>query len=199
MTVNLKTPRPDVIYLRRRLKVGEKLPSVEVPKNNFLKLNAPEDTVPIVEKPKAEGRVTLSLDHPVVRLNARQSAIGSIVIEGANNFGWEAQGQSGLVNASDPTFNQSPSFGNRKLVEFYKSEVVIGLRHADKLRRVVVGNSQGGILKLELLDGVVILLDTENGKNVLTIYRLNNVLEIRAEKLETDSISSTFSIVNSSL
>lgn len=199
MTVNLKSPRPDIVYLRRRLKVGEQLPTAQVSKNNFLKLNAPEDAVPVVEKPKAQGRITLNLEHPVVRLNTRQSAIGSIVIEGADNLGWEAQGQSGLVSAANPTANQAPSFGNRKLVEFYKSEVVIGLRHVNKLRRVIVGNSQGGVLKLELLDGAVILLDTENGKNVLTIYRLNNVLEIRAEKLETDSISSTFSIVNSSL
>jgi len=228
MTVDLVSPRPDVVFMRRRLKAGERVSTAPVAvqtSTNFLSLSqdaaaagsasglleAPTSApTGLPKKPAVAGRIVLSAANPVVRFNARQSAIGSLRATGVDVFGWQSVDRdSGIVHnvpdgatytdhngaprtASTAIQHEVPSTGNRKLVEFYKDEVVVGLRHIRKLRRLILG-ANSGIITLILLDGANIVLDTEDGKNVAYLSVVGNEVEVRFEKLDSD-IDTTFSI-----
>lgn len=65
---------------------------------------APKKVAPA--KPLLTTSATLSLENPVVRLNARQSAIGSLSVSGATIFGWRTRdGKSGIKSAKGVTAN----------------------------------------------------------------------------------------------
>jgi len=198
MTLNLTTPRPDIVYLRRRLKRGESLPKTSTSSEAtstslFLAPPESENSFVLPEKPALESTTVLTNENPVVRLDARQSAIGSIQFDNADHFGWESGKLSGMVYADDSNTNNMPSFSNRKLAEFYKGKLVLGLRHAKELRRIIVGASSG-VMKMTMPNGNTVVTDTEDGYKVLHISRIGNILEIRMEILEEGGIPGTFSI-----
>ena len=230
MTVDLISPRPDVVFLRRRLKVGETLPTKAAPASSApstgLRLSGPEEPVVTLSGPPlVRGRVVLDEDNPVVRLDSRQSAIGSLIGENVTVFGWETTDRlSGIefspaedlnpedithmrqlfdewtqfdkekrgINPATAIKHDIPQFSNRKLVDFYKGEFVLGLRNFRKLRRAAVG-AYNGVITLKLLDGNSVVIDTDNGRNVIYISPIGNQLELRWERL-TGTIGSTFSI-----
>jgi len=206
MAVDLVSARPDIFYLRRRLKVGEQVVSTApVAKTDFLNLKRNTDGSAVTAadkavkpKPSVTERTVLTLDEPVVRLNSRQSAIGSLVASGVTVYGWEtAERRNGLVRT--PVAGQQqlhkyevPLFGNRALIEFFKGDVIVSLRYFKKLRRLVLG-AESGVITIKLLDGNTIALDTNGGKNVAYLSVIGNVIEVRIEELITD-IDGTFSI-----
>ena len=270
MTVDLVKARPDLVFLRRRLKVGEVIasPVSASPARKFTDLStgsnniesATEERILIPTKPVVQPDRTkvLTPQEPVVRLNARQSAIGSLVLSGVTEFGWQTmERHSGIVqrpvyamlgeSAKDkwgseielsdrytPTTSRSlrtqnlydgynqrinmvrrkdssgnvissaneaepsdqkyevPSYGRRKLVEFTKEGLIVGLRHIEHIRRVVFASADK--ISVTLLDGGVINMDSEGGKRVLYMSRINNVLEFRSELLE-GTIDETFAIL----
>jgi hypothetical protein len=199
MAVDLGRPRHDITYLTRRLKPGEVVAAApkSAPVSLRLNLSSPgeayDDSLPA--KPQADGRTVLTADAPVVRLNSRQSAIGSLVVTGADVFGWQgANRENGVVskNVNTPQQFTVPSFGNRPLVEFTEGKLVLGLRHFRELRRLVIGGATGS-LTITLLDETEVVLDTLGGTWVFYLSVINHEIEIRAEEL-IGSIDETFSI-----
>lgn len=147
-------------------------------------------TVPYFQK-----NVELTLDEPVVRFDYRQSAIGSMTIDGAQAFAWETtEGMGGLeVNGGTSTDIKPPAYGNRQLVEFVDDTVVLGLRHFRQLRRLVVA-SQEDNLTVNLYGGSKVVIDSDGGNNVLLISRIDNELECRIEKIDTVDLLDVFGI-----
>lgn len=147
-------------------------------------------TVPYFQK-----NVELTLDAPVVRFDYRQSAIGSLTIDGAQAFAWETTDKMGglEVNGGISTDIKPPKYGNRQLVEFVGDTVVLGLRHFKELRRLVIA-SQEDNLTVNLYGGSKVAIDTEGGDNVLLISRIDNELECRIEKIESVDLLGVFGI-----
>jgi hypothetical protein len=200
--MDLISPRPDIGYLRRRLRVGETPPAAAPrARTNFLDLSgtAPGEgrrDAPLPAKPPAVGRTVLTSREPVVRLDPRQSAIGSLRVAGSTTFAWEsAERRSGVVRQGDSAADDDiPVFANRKLVEYHHGEVVVGLRHFSALRRLVIA-AASGLLTLTLLDGATVLLDTEGGAEVLYLSVIGNVIEVRREILGAGrDVASVFGI-----
>jgi hypothetical protein len=197
VSVDLLSARPDVVYLRRRLKIGEQPPVVRVA-TNFLDLSGPEDSrrlsAVIPEKPRAAGTVVLTRAAPVVRLNARQSAIGSLSVAGSATFAWETRTRQNGVTRPGAAAPGMPVHANRPLVEYIGADAVVGLRHYAKLRRLIFGADTGKIT-LTLFDGSTITADTRDGVDVVHLSVVGLALEVRVETLgDGESIASTFSI-----
>lgn len=200
MTAN--TLRADVPYLRRRVKRG----SVPEPTTKSISLNlsrnddtstGPQPIQPastrIPPLPAVDGKVVLTMDEPVVALDRKQSAIGSLTITGAEAFAWEGNDGFGNLVLSGNNESTAPMYGNRRLVEFHKDQVVLGLRHFRHLRRLIVGTRMG-LLKVGLYDGSEIVVDGDNGNNALLISRVNNHLEVRVEKINSVDLVGVFGV-----
>jgi hypothetical protein len=147
-------------------------------------------TVPYFQK-----NIELTLDEPVVRLDYRQSAIGSLTIDGAQAFAWETTDKMGglEVLGGISTDIKPPKYGNRQLVEFVDDTVVLGLRHFRQLRRLVIA-SQEDNLTVNLYGGSKIVIDSDDGNNVLLISRIDNELECRIEKVDSVNLLDVFGI-----
>lgn len=147
-------------------------------------------TVPYFQK-----NIELTLDEPVVRFDYRQSAIGSLTIDGAQAFAWETTDKLGglEVNGGVSTDIKPPKYGNRQLVEFVDDTVVLGLRHFRELRRLVVA-SQESDLTVNLYGGSKVVIDSDGGNNVLLISRIDNELECRIEKIDSVDLLGVFGI-----
>jgi hypothetical protein len=185
VSVDLISPRPDIAFLRRRLHLGEADPTPARAKVDFLDLSAtPEEAegkrAPVPAKPVLSGTVTLTAARPVVRLTARQSAIGSLIVTGANYFAWETQDRaSGSVRrgGGEP---RMPAFGKRPLVEFVDDDVVVGLRHVAEIRRLIFAAS-GGTITATVHSGAQIRVDTTDGTMVLHLALVGRLIEARIE------------------
>lgn len=195
--------RMDVPYLRRRLKKGELPPggaaattstSLKLGGSSNTGVSSPSQPVSrIPNLPSVEGKVILSLEEPAVRLSRAQSAIGSLVINGAEAFAWEGTDGFGGLVLDNGTESAAPMFSNRKLVEFHKGDLVLGLRHFKNLRRLIVG-TRHGLLRANLYDGAEIITDGGLGANALLISRVGNQLEFRLEKINSVDLIGIFGI-----
>jgi hypothetical protein len=201
----------DIPYMRRRLKKGE-APTGSTPATagTSLKLgsslslgdsSSTGDTgaISFIAKPRipaipgVEGKVILSLEEPSVRLSRVQSALGSMLISGAEAFAWEGtDGFGGLVLA-DGSESTAPMYSNRRLVEFHKGELVVGLRHFRNLRRLIVGTRQG-ILKARIYDESEVITDGGLGSNALLISKVGDQLEFRLEKINSVDLLGIFGV-----
>lgn len=192
MPLNTTSPRKDIIFIKRRLRLGEQPVSSPVSTQRVsLRLNGSQKKEPvIIQRPQVTGKVVLSLDNPVVRLNVRQSAIGSLVITGAHEFAWDTGSVSGVETLTNPDMN-IPRYGNRKLIEFYKNDCILGLRNFKNLKRVAIWGSTGKLI-VKLLDNSEIFVDSDNGNNVLYLSRIGNQLELRFEEVINNDFASTF-------
>jgi hypothetical protein len=193
MALNSTVPRSDLVFLKRRLRKGEVVKAAEPSKKFSITLSGNVEKKEFKPtQPRLTANMVLDLDNPVVRLNARQSAIGSLIIEGANHFAWNAEGLHGTesITQEDPSI---PRYSNRKIVQFYKSSVVIGLMHFKKLRRVVIwGNTKDLVLKT--YDGIILTVRSNEGNNALYLSRIGNEIEIRCEAVEDKNFNKTFNI-----
>lgn len=127
-------------------------------------------------------------DAPVVRLNARQSGIGTLLVHGARSTAWEDIDQAtGAENMHGETAGvASPTAGNRKLVAFHDGSAAIALRHVKRFRRAIF-IAQDEPLVVSLFGGAALAVspNTSDGKSaVLYISRIDNLLELRAEYVE---------------
>jgi hypothetical protein len=147
-------------------------------------------TVPYFQK-----NVELTLEEPVVRFDHRQSAIGSLTIDGAQAFAWETTDKMGglEVNGGISTDIKPSKYGNRQLAEFVDDTIVLGLRHFKQLRRLVVA-SQEDNLTVNLYGGSKVVIDSDGGNNVLLISRIDNELECRIEKIDSVDLLEVFGI-----
>jgi hypothetical protein len=123
--------------------------------------------------------------NPVVRLNARQSAIGTLVVAGARSVAWEDKDfvtgahHSGGHRAGTPV--RTP--GNRPLAGFEGSSGLVSLRHVRLLRRAlfIAGDAP---LTIGVFDGAAAAAAPRNdsgSRTVLLVSRIGAVLEVRAE------------------
>ncbi len=185
MSLDLLSPRPDIVFLRRRLRQGETDSRPVRAAIDFLDLSAtPEDAAgkhpPLSTKPVLAGAVTLTAAQPVIRLTARQAAIGSLKVTGADYFAWETQDRASGSVQHGSTEPRMPAFGKRPLIEFVDDDVIVGLRHIGALRRLIFAAASGTITATTH-SGAEILVDTTGGTMVLHLARVGHLIEARIE------------------
>ncbi|MEA2235000.1 MAG: hypothetical protein QOD83_4816 [Solirubrobacteraceae bacterium] len=147
MAFSRTAPRHEITYLRRRPKVGERRATPPARTSSSLSLaGAAQQGPKIAVAPvrRVAGRAMLSADAPTVTLNRRQSAIGSLAFDlfdgagGALSCAWElVEGEAGLVSAALDV-RVSPEFGRRPIVQSNKEQLIVGLRHVRRLRRLLL-------------------------------------------------------------
>ena len=221
MSVNLRDPKPFITYIRRRLRTGELVtspPSLSTSIQLVSKNNSEENSAASIsyEAPVLEHDWVFDSDHPVVRFNTRQTAIGSLVVTGVAYVAWEAQnGASGFLYApgvTPPPSNvvnavtgelraqsplperEPPRFGNRPLMEFHKGALVMSLRHYKQLRRMVIAPKDNTSLKLGTIKSPTVSMNYCPNQ-VLYISTVNSALELRQEQFR-HSVHATFRITD---
>lgn len=207
MTANLTGPRPDIVFLRRRLKRGESAP-VEPARtsSSLLSLNRNDEPAsPFKEEPlkssavpNAVGLPFLKAENDAYRLNRRQSAIGSLIIGNAMVAGWQLMdGSSGYLYATGVAATESPEtgteeFNKRPLIEFHKGLLIVGLRNVKHLKRLIVVPTTGETLQAETLGGSGVVMEYEPF-TALHISLIGSVLEFRKEDFR-GTITDTFNL-----
>ncbi|MFE6967083.1 hypothetical protein ACFVAJ_18365 [Agromyces sp. NPDC057679] len=190
--IDMRTPRPDVAFLRRRLKPGEQAAVADsAPAGSFLNLSqspqapasASAEQFLVASSPVALGVTELTPANPAASLTRRASAIGSLRITGADQAWWQGVDlTSGSLSPSGRSGAEIPERSNRPVLEFHGGELIVGLRHHRLLRRVVVASSTGHLtvhtatgVRATLPDGAALHLAPVNG-----------MLELRAEIVSGD-------------
>lgn len=133
----------------------------------------------------------LDAENPVVRLNPRQSAIGSLLIAGVRSAAWEDEQLSAGAHHSDGVSAGAAVVtpGNRPLVGVQDGAGIVSLRHVRLLRRAlfVAGEMP---LTVGVFDGAAaaVAARSETGlRSVLYVARIDSVLELRAEFVPADA------------
>lgn len=133
----------------------------------------------------------LGAANPLVRLNARQSAIGSLLVTGARSVAWEDRDLITGARHADGHVAGTPvsTPGNRPLVGIEDSAGVVSLRHVGLLRRALFIAGEAP-LTIGIFDGAAAALaprDEEGLRSVLFVARIGAVLELRAESVPADA------------
>jgi hypothetical protein len=135
---------------------------------------------------------------PMLRLNARQSAVGSLIVTGAAAVVWESDELVTGVGLADGTIDGTPvmTSGNRPLVGFDGGEAVVTLRSLHRLRRVLFIGEGDRSLGVRLFDGSRVTVATGNSERVfaLSLLRIGisgvgALLELRAEPIRPDALA----------
>ncbi len=129
--------------------------------------------------------------NPLVRLNARQSAIGSFLVAGARSVAWEDRNFTTGAHHADGHKAGTPvsTPGNRPLAGIQDSSGVLSLRHVRLLRRAlfIAGETP---LTIGVFDGAAVAVAARNDggqRSVLYVVRIGAVLELRAEFVPADA------------
>jgi hypothetical protein len=135
-------------------------------------------------------RPELSARDAVVRLNPRQSAIGSLFVTGTRGTAWEdpsrITGAQSVHREQIGTVVQTP--GGRPLVGYVNRDAVVVLRHMRQLRRALF-IAGAGPLTVQTFDGAAAAIAGSLGegrRTVLTLQRIGSVLELRAESVPAE-------------
>ncbi|GHG50748.1 hypothetical protein GCM10012320_19640 [Sinomonas cellulolyticus] len=129
----------------------------------------------------------LSASDAVVRLNPRQSGIGSLFVTGARGTAWEGVDRTTGAQSvhREQIGTPIPTPGNRPLVSFVNRDAVVVLRHVRSLRRALFIGA-GGTMTVQTFDGSAIAVQGTLGagqRTVLTATRIGALLELRAESV----------------
>jgi hypothetical protein len=129
---------------------------------------------------------------PVLRLNARQSAVGSLIVSGADLAVWEDDSRvtGSATAAGDTAGTPVRTRGNRPLVGFDAADALVSLRHVQELRRALFIARGPQPLGVQLFTGATVTVAPGEHSRmfILCLSRIGNVLELRAEPVErTDS------------
>jgi hypothetical protein len=129
--------------------------------------------------------------NPLVRLDARQSAIGSLLVAGARSVAWEDRHfTTGAHHADGHTAGTPVSTpGNRPLVGIQDSSGVVSLRHVRLLRRALFIAGEVP-LTIGVFDGAAAAVAPRNDgglRTVLYASRIGAILELRAEFVPADA------------
>jgi hypothetical protein len=148
---------------------------------------APAGSLPFAAPTIDEVR-ELGEDEPVVRLNARESAIGSLIVTGATFAAWEdPERVTGSVTASGGTAG-SPvtTSGNRPLIGFDDADALVALRHVSQLRRAMFIGRGPEPFGVQIFDGATIIIAPGDTSRMFVLYmmRVGNLLELRAEPVD---------------
>lgn len=192
--------RPDLGYLRRRPQHGETPPVAAAPAATgslALALGPPAAPAALPAQrpvPRVRGRSILKSDARWVSLDRRQSAIGSLAFDvtprGQLNGVWElVDGTAGTVSESGG-ITISPEFGRRSLVQLRKGRLLVGLRHVQQLRRLLVvvtglGPDAGAVRTIAALYGGATIESAHESDRPavasLALYHVGGELVVRRE------------------
>ena len=130
-------------------------------------------------------------DEPVLRLNPRESAIGSLIVTGASSAVWEDADRVTGAATSDGATTGSPvtTPGNRPLVGFDDSDVLVSLRHVGRLRRALLIARGPEPLGVQIFDGSTVTVAPGDEKRmfVLSLLRIGSRVELRAEPVDREA------------
>lgn len=215
MAVNSSPVRTDVGYLRRRVKpmaaAAEHAPEPTWAASVGLSL-APSTTgavssdrgAPVVAvapavspdslpfaAPTIDDVRELSENVPVLRLNARESAVGSLIVSGADVAVWEDTDRvTGSETASGETAGTPVmTSGNRPLVGFDEADAVVSLRHVRELRRALFVARGSHPLGVQIFDGSTVTTAWGDDSRMFVLYllRIANLIELRAEPVDRNA------------
>ncbi|MCC9205189.1 hypothetical protein [Arthrobacter sp. zg-Y769] len=135
---------------------------------------------------------SLDRQNPVLRLTPMESAVGSLVVAGTVRAVWEGpEHTTGSIAAGEfrpenleGALVSTP--GNRPLVGYEDDLALIPLRHVDKLRRALFFPKPKQPMSVGVYNGKSVTLPAQAGPRsfyVLSVIRIGNVLELRAEEL----------------
>lgn len=126
-------------------------------------------------------------DDPVLRLNARESAIGSLIVSGASTVVWEdVHRVTGSATASGGASGSPVTTpGNRPLLGFDDADAIVALRHLRMLRRALIVGRGPDILGVQIFDGSTVTVDAGDDERmyVLVLLRIAGAIELRAERV----------------
>ncbi len=133
--------------------------------------------------------------NPLVRLNARQSAIGSLLVAGVRSVAWEDTHFTTGAHHADGHKAGTPVMtpGNRPLVGFEDSSGVVSLRHVRLLRRALFIAAEKP-LTIGVFDGAAAAVAPRNDdgfRTVLHLCRIGAILEVRTEFVPADASDAT--------
>ncbi|TFB98696.1 hypothetical protein E3O42_15125 [Cryobacterium adonitolivorans] len=130
----------------------------------------------------------LGHSEPVLRLNARESAVGSLIVSGADVAVWEdADRVTGSANAAgDLAGTPVTTSGNRPLVGFDEADAVVSLRHVQELRRALFVARGPHPLGVQIFDGSTVTTARGDDSRMFVLYllRIGNLIELRAEPVD---------------
>jgi hypothetical protein len=216
VALNSSAARTDIGYLRRRVKTQpaaeaapptERTPEEHRPAPAGLSLAPSAPAAPAAPAlataaavsphslpfpaPAIEDVSQLGDSEPVLRLNARESAVGSLIVSGADVAVWEdAGGVTGSATAAgDITGTPVSTAGNRPLVGFDDADAIVSLRHVQRLRRALFISRGADPLGVQIFDGstVTVAPGTASRMFILCLLRVGNLVELRAEPVDRSS------------
>ncbi|MET3919357.1 hypothetical protein [Arthrobacter sp. UYEF20] len=127
----------------------------------------------------------LDAQTPMIRLDARQSAIGSLLVTGATSAAWESSDRvTGAMTLDGAVSGTSiKCSGNRPLVGYVDGTAVVALRHIRELRRALFIGPLSAPLTAEIFDGGTVTLPAGGGelRYILSLTAIGGVIELRAE------------------
>lgn len=129
----------------------------------------------------------LTASDAVVRLNPRQSGIGSLIVTGTRGVAWEGQDRTTGAQSvhHEEIGTPIPTAGNRPLVGYHGRDALIVLRHVRLLRRALF-IAAGPPMTVQTFDGSGVAVQgtlAAGQRTVLTVARIGSMLEVRAESV----------------
>ncbi len=138
--------------------------------------------------PTAEEVRVLDDETPLVRLDPRQSAIGSLIVGGATAIVWETvELVTGIATADGIDGTPVTTPGNRPLLGFDGGDAILALRHVHLIRRALFVGTAGHPLTVQLFDGESFAAADDTGAPpVVSLLRIGSRLELRLEPLPAE-------------
>ncbi|MBX0299131.1 hypothetical protein K2F54_03980 [Cryobacterium sp. 1639] len=132
---------------------------------------------------------------PVLRLNARESAVGSLIVSGAATAVWEdADRVTGSITAGGETAGTPVlTRGNRPLLGFDEADAIVTLRHVRELGRALLIPRGAHPLGVQIFDGSTVTTAPGDDSRMFVLYilRIDNLLELRAEPVDRTASDAT--------
>ncbi|MBD8101316.1 hypothetical protein [Plantibacter sp. CFBP 8775] len=168
---------------------GPSTPAVVTPSVNAA---SPPPSTPSTPQPfpapTAEEVRVLDDETPLVRLDPRQSAIGSLIVGGATAIVWETvELVTGVATADGIDGTPVTTPGNRPLLGFDGGDAILALRHVHLIRRALFVGTAGHPLTVQLFDGESFAAADDTGAPpVVSLLRIGSRLELRLEPLPAE-------------
>ena len=137
----------------------------------------------------------MGVGQPVLRLNARESAVGSLIVSGVDVAVWEDSDRvtGSATAAGDTAGTPVVTRGNRPLVGFDESDAIVSLRHVRRLRRALFIARGPHTLGVQIFDGSTVTVARGDASRtfVLSLLTVNNLIELRAEPVDRAASNET--------
>lgn len=149
------------------------------------RLTARERRVRPFAAPDPRDVRVLDADSPVVRVDRRRSAVGTLVVSGCTSTVWESVDRVvGAATVDGGSAGRAvQTSGNRPLVGFEDGRALVALRHVRSLRRALFIGRGADRLTVALHDGTTFAVDpgTSDTMTILALSVVDGEVELRAE------------------